>query len=182
MKNLFLFEQHIQNTANSISPSESARSMFETLVRKFDNSYTNFVYSLFSVYCNKYKSFHDKDTELTPAEKSYYIGVFSNCVPQASSYNIYVADTFDLMSEIQISGGIHGLRFNEYMFEDIFSRLEHIYPTCHPSNVIEDMHEIIEGVMNSVELSLLTVIGDEEKTNVIFHLTVMSGGLLFTIY
>jgi len=183
MKSIYIPEHHIRNLFHSLTLNDDSRTVLNNLVLKFDYSYSKFMYMIFSAYANMYVSVLDEHSRLTQQEVKRAMNKLSVLRREINVNNVYVADKYDMLYGITCTGTIGNMRFKDYLYEDMYSRLENLLGVAYATNYLEDIFDSIECITTLIESNLISVSEDPEDVdgNIIFYLDIQQEGLLFII-
>lgn len=183
MKTIFIPENHLSAIFNSLTLKDDSRAVLHNVVVRFDHSYTNFMYSIFSAYSNVYVSLMDEHCELSREEIRDAFNKLVVLRREIKPGNIFVADKLDLLYGVSCTGDTRNTKFKDFMYEDMCSRLENLLGVQKALDYMEDTFEAIEYVTGMIEGNLMAVAQstDDEDGNMLFYLDIVPEGLLFII-
>lgn len=183
MKTIFIPEHHLRHIFSSLSLRDDVRSVLNNVITRFDHDYIRFMHSIFSVYSKVYVSLMDEHCELSREESRSAMEKLIVLRQQINPANIFVADRFDLLYGVTCTGDMRNSKFKDFMYEDIYSRLENLLGVQRAPQYMEDVFESIEFVTGMIEGALMGVAieNDDEEGNVLFYLEPLPQGLLFIL-
>lgn len=183
MKTIFIPENHLRQIFNALTITDECRAVLNNIIVRFDHDYTKFMFGIFSAYSKVYISLMDEHCELSRQEARTAMEKLIILRRQINPANIFVADRFDLLYGVSCTGDLRNTKFKDFMYEDMYSRLENLFGVRVAQEHMEDVFEAIEFVTGMIEgnlISLANSMGDEEG-NILFYLDTVQEGLLFII-
>ena len=183
MKTIYIPENCLRTIFNSLTLRDDTRAVLNTIITRYDHDYTKFMYGIFSAYSKVYISLIDEHCELSRHEARQAMEKLSTLRREINPINIFVADKFDLLYGVSCTGDLRNVKFKDFMYEDMYSRLENILGAYNANDYMEDIFESIEHVAGMIEGNLIAIAQsiDEEAPNVMFYLDIVNSGLLFIL-
>lgn len=183
MKTIYIPEAYLRTIFNSLTLRDDTRSVLNTIITRYDHDYTKFMYGIFSAYSKVYINLIDEHCELSRQEVRQTLDKLTSLRREINPRNIFVADKFDLLYGVSCTGDLRNVKFKDYMYEDMFSRLENLLGAHNANEYMEDIFEAIEHVAGMIEGSLISVAQsiDEEAPNIVFYIDIVNSGLLFIL-
>ena len=183
MKTIYIPEGHLRVMFNSLTLRDDVKAILNTVITRFDHDYTKFMYGIFSAYSRVFVSLMDEQCELSRQEIHRAMAQLTFLRKEIIPGNIFVADKFDLLYGVACTGDLRSARFKEFMYEDMYSRLENIIGRHRAPECMEDIFEAIEHIAGLIEGSLIAVSQSlgEDDANIVFYLDIVNSGLLFVL-
>lgn len=125
----------------------------------------------------------DEHCELTREESRLAMERLTVVRQQFNPANIFVADRFDLLYGVSCTGDTRNVKFKDFMYEDIYNRLENLLGVERAALYMEDVFESIEFVTGVIEGAVIGVTqhNDDDEGNIVFYLEPHPQGLIFII-
>lgn len=183
MKTIYIPEGHLRSIFNSLALNDHTRAVLNNIIVRFDHDYAKFMYGIFSAYSKTYVSLMDEQCELSREEARVAMEKLIILRREINPANIFIADKLDLLYGVSCTGDMRNVKFKDFMYEDIYSRLENLLGVKHAQDCMEDIFEAIEFVTGIIEGNLISIAQsmDEEQGNITFYLDIVHEGLLFII-
>lgn len=183
MKTIFMPEGNLRQLFSNLNISEDVYSVIHNVIVRYDHDYAKFFYSIFSAYNKVCVSLLDEHCEVSREESRTAMERLMVLRREINPANIFVADKFDLLYGVSCTGDLRNVKFKDFMYEDMYSRLENLYGVQKAPELMEEVFESIEFVTGVLEGNLIAISQtlDETQGNLVFYLDVYQEGLLFII-
>lgn len=180
MKLFILNDNVVKNIIGRLTIEDNVREIIETIILRYDYSFTNFVYSMFSVYTTYYAQLLDENSHLNYTEANRIFGELSNMNLTVDRSNVFIADIYDIM---YVSLSFEKTRFKHYFYEDTYNRLENLLGVENATTYMEEIFDAMESIFSAVEENLVFNIieRDESNSNIIFYLELTPHGLMIYV-
>ncbi|NTW91180.1 MAG: aminoacyl-histidine dipeptidase [Erysipelotrichaceae bacterium] len=177
MKLFIINDRDIKNILDSLTVEDTVRNIIESIILRFDYNFTNFIYSVFSVYTTYYAQLTDENSHLNYNEAQNIFNTLTDFNISVDRSNVFVADIFDIM---YITSAYDRTRFKSYFYEDTYNRLENLLGVDNATTHMEEIFEALETIFSAVEENLVFKIieADNPNPNVIFYLELTPHGLM----
>lgn len=183
MKTIFMPEHQLRHLFSSLNLSEDSHAVLNNIILRYDHDYAKFIYGVFSAYNKVCISLMDEHCEVSRDEVRNSIQRLTALRREINPASIFVADKFDLLYGVSCTGDTRNEKFKDFMYEDMYSRLENLYGVQAAPQFMEDVFESIEFVIGHIEGNLIGISQslDDSHGNLTFYLDVYHEGLLFII-
>lgn len=180
MKLFVLNDRVVKDILNRLTLEDNVREIIENIILRFDYSFTNFVYSMFSVYTTYYANLLDENSHVNYHEAQRIFNDISRTNLVVDRSNVFVADIYDIM---YVSVTWDKTRFKHYFYEDMYNRLENILGVEHATTHMEEVFDAMECIFSAIEETLVFNIIEREEThsNIIFYLELTPHGLMIYV-
>ena len=163
MRVFIINDRVVLDIINNLTLDDKIKEVIKNLILRYDYSYINYIYSVFSVYTNYYSSITDHNTSLSRREAFDIYHKFKehNLNPDIS--NIFMADVYDIMFA---TSDFDKSKYKHFFYEDMFNRLVNLTSEKEASASMEDIFESLEVIFGAVEETIVFgLIKTEELTN-----------------
>jgi hypothetical protein len=183
MKTIYIPEHHLRQTFHALTITDEAKVVLNNIITRFDQGYARFMHGIFSAYSKVHVSLMDEHCEASVEETRALLEKFLTLRREINPVNIFIADKFDLLYGVSCTGDTRNVKFKDFMYEDIYNRLENLYGADKASEHMEDIFESIEFVTGLIEGSLIALSqnANEDQGNITFYVDIHHEGLLFII-
>jgi len=180
MKLFILNDQVVKNIIGRLTVEDNIREIIENIILRYDYSFTNFVYSMFSVYTTYYVQLLDENSHINYLEASNIFTELTKMNLVVDRSNVFVADVYDIM---YVSLSFEKTRFKHYFYEDTYNRLENLLGVENATTYMEEIFDAMETIFSAIEENLVfnIVERDEPNTNMIFYLELTPHGLMIYV-
>ncbi len=180
MKLFILNDQVVKNIIGRLTVEDNIREIIENIILRYDYSFTNFVYSMFSVYTTYYVQLLDENSHINYLEASNIFTELTKMNLVVDRSNVFVADVYDIM---YVSLSFEKTRFKHYFYEDTYNRLENLLGVENATTYMEEIFDAMETIFSAIEENLVfnIVERDEANTNMIFYLELTPHGLMIYV-
>lgn len=183
MKTIYIPENHLRSIFNTLTLTDDSHAVLNNVITRFDHDYSKFMYGIFSAYNRVCISMMDEHCEMSRDELRGAMEKLIRVRQHINPANIFVADKLDLLYGVSCTGDVRNVKFKDFMYEDIYSRLENLVGIHRASQYMEDIFEAIEFVTGMIEGNLIAIsnTSGEEDGNMVFYLDATNEGLVFII-
>lgn len=176
----------IHDLIESLTLNETSKNVLKHVILRYDHSYINFVYCLFSVYLKPYVRLNSDECHLCSHERLEVLQTFNERLPRVNYDNIFIADKFDVLFGVSPYTHVDSSKFSTYLYEDMYNRIENITGVEIATEYMEDVFESIEYIVSHLESSIVRLVNkeDEESTFTLFrlHLDILDNHLFMAVY
>jgi len=176
----------INDIIESLVIDKEIKAILKQVILRYDYSYINFLYSLFSVYSKSYIRINNEKCELSINERLEILSTFSSKLNKVNYDNIFIADTFDVLFSISPHYWMESTKFNSFLYEDIYSRIENVINAGSADFYLEDIMESIEYISSFVESSIIRILTIKDEKSILsilhMHIDIDENNLYLTIY
>ena len=158
----------IENIINSLVISDGTRELIKKLVSMYEESYIGFVHCLFTIYTVDYIEILDDNSPVSRVTAKSIIDQFNqfNCAEDVTTVGVLVADVYDLFYRLSAHPYIiEYSKFKTHLYEDVFDDLESIVGPVEATNYLEEVFFSIEYIVQSMELSILSISNRDTDTS-----------------
>lgn len=180
MKLFVLNDLVVKNILHRLTLEDNVRDIIENIILRFDYSFTNFVYSMFSVYTTYYIQLLDENSHISyPEAMAIFRDLERNNLTIDRS-NVFVADIFDIM---YINTAYDKTRFKSYFYEDTYNRLENLLGVENATTHMEEIFDAMESIFSAIEENLVFNIieRDDTNSNIVFYIELTPHGLMIYV-
>ena len=180
MKLFVLNDRVVKEIVNRLTIEDNVREIIENIILRFDYSFTNFVYSMFSVYTTYYTNLLDENSHINYHEAQRIFSDLSKSNLIVEHSNVFVADIYDIM---YVSCTWDKTRFKHYFYEDMYNRLENLLGVQNATTYMEEVFDAMDNIFSAIEENLVFNIieSDDPQNNIIFYLEMTPHGLMIYV-
>jgi len=180
MKLFILNDTVIKEILNRLVIDDELRGIIDAIVLRFDYSFTNFIYSVFSVYTVQYMQLTDHNCSIPYNDIDRIYNNLRKTNLDIDRNNIFVADIYDVL---YVASAPDSVKFKSHFYEDMYNRTENLFGGKVASDNMDELFDTLETVFSVIEESLiLNLISHiNEESNVVIYLELNRHGLMIYI-
>lgn len=178
---LFVLNDHVaRDILRSLTVEDEIIDLIEKIILRFDQSFSNFVYSMFSAYTTYYVQLNDTNCHLSYREAQSICDNLSKTNLNVEHSNVFVADIYDIL---YVNTAFDKSRFKHYFYEDFYNRAENILGAAKAVTHMEDLFDALETMFAAIEQNLVSHLINRAETeyNVVIYFELGHQGLLIYI-
>lgn len=158
MQILRLSEYSIKNIINNIIMSDKCKKTFIELINTSNINLASFVYNLISIYGNIYNSIRDENSNFSENEVREIESKFDNKI----NNEIFAIDKYDFIYSSAGVGFNESSRFNNFLYEDVYNKLEIMYTKEIASEIYEEIFDSIDTFVAQIETFIINIALNKE--------------------
>lgn len=176
MRVFIINDRVVIDIINNLTLDDKIKEIVKSIILKYDYSFINYIYSVFSVYTTYYFSIADENSSLNLNDAREIHSKFTKHNINADIGNIFMADIYDIMFS---TSDFDKSKYRHFFYEDMCNRLINLLGDEETSVVMEDIFESLEFIFGSVEETIIFgMIQSEELTNNVFVYTEINNNCL----
>ncbi len=178
MKVFIINDKVVLDILHNLTVDDKLKDIVKKIILRYDYSFINYIYSVFSVYTTYYSSITDENSNLSMRDVEQIHSQFSDCNLNVDRRNIFMADVYDIM---YATSDWEKTKFKCFFYEDIFNRLDNLINNKEilENLEFEDIFEIMETIFGAVEETIVFgLIKSEDLTSTITVYTEVNNNCL----
>jgi hypothetical protein len=161
---LIVSNHDVRSIIDGLPVNDKIKSIINNLILRYDHSYVNFVYTVFSVYTNTYSRINGEYSDLSHTESIHIYNIFNELIKDVKYDRIFIADRYDVLFNSSCVGDPGDRKFTHYFYEDMYSRLEYLVGVKEAPLILEDIFECLEYIIKYIEANVTRILEKKDST------------------
>lgn len=182
MKVFIINDKVVLDILHNLTVDDKLKDIVKKIILRYDYSFINYIYSVFSVYTTYYSSITDENSHLSMRDVEHIHSQFTSCNLNVDRRNIFMADVYDIMYS---TSDWEKTKYKCFFYEDMFNRLENLVDNREILEGLEfeEIFGILESIFGAVEETIVFgLIKTEDLTsNIIVYTEVNNNCLMIYV-
>lgn len=185
-----LTDSCIKTIVNSLAIDDRIRELLNRCIQTYALGYVHLLHSLFSESSGLYQPVLGQESYLGVQPAEEIIDKFQRTYSKILNgrrldyHTTFVADKLDVIYGISCTGQGRANKFNDQVYEDLYSTLEEVTDKETAAALMEEVFDAVENLMAYVESIIMRKLLQEEQmdtSNVSVHVTIHQDSLLVAV-